>query len=188
MAEKAEAAEAAEQAPARSGKKKKLILLVAALALLAVLGGGGYWLFVMKPSHEAGEGSAEQEALQAAKGKPPVFVSLDPFTVNLVSEASDRYLQVGIDLKVSGPEVGDKIKVHLPEIRNGVLLLLTSKRVEDLASAEGKNLLREEIRDVVNRPIGFLREMPVAAEGEKPAPKPPQAGVLDVLLTSFVIQ
>lgn len=188
MAEKAEAADAADQAPAQGGRKKKIILIVAALVLLAAGGGAAYWFLVKKPADKDGEHAEEQKAEQAAKSKPPVFFSLDPFTVNLVSEATDRYLQVGIDLKVSGPEVSDKIKSHLPEIRNGVLLLLTSKRVEDLTSAEGKNLLREEIRDVVNRPIGFFREPPAAPEGDKPVPKAPEAGVTDVLLTSFVIQ
>lgn len=184
-------AEKAEEAPAQGGKKKKtLLIIIAVLVLLAAGGGAAYW-FLVKQKHadKEGEPTEEQKAEEAAKAKPPVFITLDPFTVNLLSEASDRYLQVGIDLKVSGADVSDKIKAHLPEIRNGVLLLLTSKRVEDLASAEGKNLLREEIRDAVNRPIGFFREAPAApAEGDKPAPKPPQAGVLDVLLTSFVIQ
>ncbi len=184
----AEKAEAVEQAPARGGKKKKIFVLAAAVVLLAAGGGGAYWLMANKAANKGGDASEEQEAGDTAKGKPPVFVNLEPFTVNLVSEASDRYLQVGIDLKVSGPEVGEKIKLHLPEIRNGVLLLLTSKRVDDLSSAEGKNLLREEIRDAVNRPIGYFREVPAAPDGEKPVPTPPQTGVLDVLLTSFVIQ
>jgi flagellar FliL protein len=180
--------EKTEGAAPKAGKKKTMLIVIIALVVL-VAGGAGAFLFMgKKHAPKDGEAHEEEEVADTAKAKPPVFVTLEPFTVNLTSEASDRYLQVGIDLKVSGPEIADRIKAHLPEIRNGILLLLTSKRVDELASLEGKNLLREEIRDAVNRPIGFYNEAAAAPEGEKPARKPPKAGVLDVLLTSFVIQ
>lgn len=180
--------EKAEGAAPKAGKKKTMLIVIIALVVLAAAGAGAFLFMGKKQAPKDGEAHGEEEVVDTAKGKPPVFVTLEPFTVNLTSEASDRYLQVGIDLKVSGPEIADKIKVHLPEIRNGILLLLTSKRVDELASLEGKNVLREEIRDAVNRPIGFYKEPPAAPEGEKPVRKPPKAGVLDVLLTSFVIQ
>jgi flagellar FliL protein len=134
-----------------------------------------------------------------------VFVTLEPFVVNLAGDVQ-HYLQVGIDLRVVDGHVTDQIKVHLPEIRNGVLLLLSSKSVEDLSSVEQKNLLRAQIREVVNKPLGIdtptaKPEAPKAeAIGEAQAAEPPaakvaehkadaaDAGVLDVLLTSFVIQ
>ncbi|MEO8039833.1 MAG: flagellar basal body-associated FliL family protein [Betaproteobacteria bacterium] len=196
-------------APAAAGKKKKPILIIAIVAVVLILGGGGaafYFLAGKKPK----DGEHHEEAAEHAKA--PVFVTLEPFTVNLASEASDRYLQVGIDLKVSAEEVSEKVKAHLPEIRNGILLLLTSKQVEQIAGVQGKNELRVEIRDIVNKSIGYLHateapkpsiekvdehaaetgEKPVEAPEEKPvekpASKPPKDGVLDVLLTSFVIQ
>ena len=197
------AAPDAEGAPA---KKKKPILIIAIVVLVLLVGGGAAAWFLLGGKH------AEEEV---DASKPPVYVTLEPFTVNLTSEASDRYLQVGIDLKVSAPDIEGKVKLHLPEIRNGILLLLTSKKVDDLASIEGKNTLREEIRDIVNKAIGYYKapavpkptiektdehggdkpaeekpaEKPAEeAGGEKPASKPPKNGVIDVLLTSFVIQ
>lgn len=201
------AAPAPEGAPA---KKKKPILIIAIAALVVLAGGGAAAWFLLGGKHDKDAEHAEAEAL-----KPPVYVTLEPFTVNLTSEATDRYLQVGIDLKVSAADITEKVKVHLPEIRNGILLLLTSKKVDDLASIEGKNTLREEIRDIVNKSIGYYKapvvpkptiekteeqggekpaeekadEKPAEeAAGEKPAAKPPKNGVIDVLLTSFVIQ
>lgn len=203
------AAPAADGAPA---KKKKPILIIAIVALVLLVGGGAAAWFLLGGKHGKKDEHAEEEAEAA---KPPVYVTLEPFTVNLTSEASDRYLQVGIDLKVSAADIEGKVKLHLPEIRNGILLLLTSKKVDDLASIEGKNTLREEIRDIVNKAIGYYKapaalkpviektdehggEKPAeekAAEkpaeeagGEKAASKPPKNGVVDVLLTSFVIQ
>jgi flagellar basal body-associated protein FliL len=99
--------------------------------------------------------------------------------------------------------------VHLPEIRNGVVLLLSSKKVEDLTEIEQKNRLRAELREVVNRPLGISTPPAKAAAaaaaggeasqpvGEAHAAEPTKraeaeaaqdSGVLEVLLTSFVIQ
>lgn len=203
------AAPAPEGAPAK--KKKPILIAIAAVVVLA--GGGAAAWFLLGGKHDKNAEHAEE--VEAEVSKPPVYVTLEPFTVNLTSEATDRYLQVGIDLKVSAADITEKVKVHLPEIRNGILLLLTSKKVDDLASIEGKNTLREEIRDIVNKSIGYYKA-PAApkptiektdehggdkpaeekaedkpaeeASGEKPVAKPPKNGVIDVLLTSFVIQ
>jgi flagellar protein FliL len=194
------------------GKKKKGLLLIAAVGVVMLaLSGGAAWFFLSGKKEQAA--GAEATAKPKPKDEhPPVFVTLDPFVVNLAGEAS-HYLQVGIDLKVADAEVPDQIKARLPEIRNAVLLLLSSKQVEELGTLDGKNRLRQEIRAAVNGPLGI--ETPLAAApvqagdgqaspglGEAHASEPPAAvapapehadaphaeGVLDVLLTSFVIQ
>jgi hypothetical protein len=110
--------------------------------------------------------------------------------------------------------------MHLPEIRNGVLLLLSSKGVEDVSSIEQKNQLRDEIREAVNKPLGIHTPAAKPKDGSeatstdgvseahaaepKAEAKPEnkgetaksgehktddgEAGVVEVLLTSFVIQ
>lgn len=188
---------AGSEGKARGGGRKKALLLVLAIAVLVLAGvGGAAWFFLS----EDGEHTA---AAEKPKPKtPPVFVTLDPFVVNLAGEVQ-HYLQVGIDLKVAEAAVGDQIKAHLPEIRNGVLLLLSSKHAEELGTLEGKNRLRAEIRTEINRPLGFLSEEPASApqasepgaDGEAPARQEPASdygsqrmGVQEVLLTSFVIQ
>jgi len=200
-------------APEEGGKKKKKLLIIIVAALVVVLaGGGGAAWFLMggkkkpKGKHkkgdevaeahdeggdahgdgaEEGEGDGEEDEDHGdSKKKPPVYASLEPFVVNLSSEAADRYLQVGIDVKVSDPGIADKIKVHLPEIRNGILLILSSKKVEELNTVEGKNRVRVEIRDAVNKPLGMYRRPPEGMEMKYT----PKKGAQDVLLTSFVIQ
>lgn len=185
------------------GKKggKKLVLIIVGLVVLLGLGGGGAWFFLHK------KGDHGEKAAKPKPHTPPVFVTLEPFVVNLAGEAS-HYLQVGIDLKVADGKVGDAIKMHLPEIRNGVLLLLSSKQVDELGTLDGKNRLRDEIRAAVNGPLGVkapkskkkaAEEPAEHADGEKSADTEHQSdahedadeapeGVQDVLLTSFVIQ
>ncbi|MCC7546578.1 MAG: flagellar basal body-associated protein FliL [Burkholderiales bacterium] len=174
------------------GGKKKKALLFAIIGVVVVLlagGGGAAWFFMSK--------GKEEHAVEAEKRKPrtpPVFVTLEPFVVNLAGEVQ-HYLQVGIDLKVAEAAVGDRIKAHLPEIRNGVLLLLSSKNVEELGSLEGKNRLRAEIRAAVNGPLGIEASPSAAHHSAGQTDAAGQGGsavegegVQEVLLTSFVIQ
>jgi flagellar FliL protein len=178
-----------------AGKKKGRLLIVIGAVVGLVAGGVGAWLLL-------GAEEPEDTEVKAVAKAPPTFFTLDPFVVNLAGEAQ-HYLQVGIDLKIADEHVKDLIKVHLPEIRNGVLLLLSSKQIDELSTLEGKNRLRAEIRDAVNQPLGIhAAAVPAAvapAEGgtgeAHAAPgapaataEPPAEGVLEVLLTSFVIQ
>jgi flagellar basal body-associated protein FliL len=57
--------------------------------------------------------------------------------------------------------------------------------VDELNKVEGKNQLRVEIRDAVNKPMGLYKAPPEHADKLKWTPK---KGAVDVLLTSFVIQ
>ena len=162
--DKAKEEVAAEEPPKK--KKGKLLLVIAILFVLGGVGGGTAWYFT--PS------GAKQVEHKDEKPKPPVFVTLESFTVNLQAEGgSDHYLQVGIDLKVTDETVVDLVKLHMPEIRNGVLLLLSSKNAEQITSLEGKQKLSAEIQEQVNKPLN------AKATGK---------GVVGVFFTSFVIQ
>jgi len=193
-------------APKKPGGKKGLLIIVAVAVLMLAIGGGAAWFLLGHKSEPHAEQAKPKHNL------PPVFVTLEPFVVNLAGDAQ-HYLQVGIDLRVVDNSVSDQIKLHLPEIRNGVLLLLSSKTVEDLAGVDQKNRLRDEIREAVNRPLGIHSPAPkptsadVSAGGPAAAEPAPtsataqaakaaepagaaqmESGVLEVLLTSFVIQ
>lgn len=158
-----EEAKGAEEAPK---KKSKLPLI---LAILVILGGAGgaAWYFTQPDGKHA-------DQKKEAKVVPPVFVTLETFTVNLQSEGGvDRYLQVGVDLKVTDQSTVDMVKLHMPEIRNSMLLLLSSKSAEQIAGLEGKQTLSSEIQEQVNKPLN------AKATGK---------GVTGVYFTSFVIQ
>ena len=158
-----------------------MLAIIAAAVLLLAGGGGAVWVFLSK-------GDAEHAA-QAEKPRlkhPPKFVTLEPFVVNLSGEVQ-HYLQVGIDLKVSEEVIEDQIKAHLPQIRNGVLLLLSSKNADELGTLEGKNLLRREIRAAVNAPLG-IEPGDHDADAVDGDGADDVKGVQEVLLTSFVIQ
>ena len=167
---------AAEAAPGGGSNKTKLLIIVlAAVLLLGGVGGGAAWFFMH------GKADAEEDA-PAKKGKkskkpagPPVFVNIEPFTVNLqpVDGGGDQYLQLAITLQVPELEDSEVFKNNMPKVRSRMLLLLSSKHASDLNTPEGKQQLSKEI-------IAQLKE-PFEDRGS------PQE-VSDVLFTSFIIQ
>lgn len=161
--------------PARK-KKRSLpkILLLLALPLGGAGGGAWYILQDQEPAAAPKPGAAKAATAKPVSSKPPVFVTLEPFTVNLQHEdASSQYLQVGLALKVTDAAFVDAIKLHMPEIRNRVLLLLSSKRASEISTAEGKKTLSTELTREIVQPL---------------AGRAPAQALDSVLFTSFVIQ
>jgi flagellar FliL protein len=165
-----------QEAPKSS---KKLIIIIAAVAVLLV-GGGAAAFFMMKSKADAAaaaEGEEGDHAEAPKKGKkaepsksehagPPVFVPLDPFIVNLSDRDVERFAQIGINLQVDDPKVGEEMKAYMPAIRNSVLLILSHKSSEDLLTSEGKLKLAEEIRRDAARAMGYEIEDPEEDEPE----------------------
>lgn len=149
-------------------KGSKLTLIIIALLVLILLGGGGvaYW-FIM---HNKGDHAAKAEA-QAEPEVPPLYTVLDPFTVNLKDPGVA--LQTDITLKVHDEKIDAAIKLRMPEIRDQILLLLSSQQSADLMTSAGKEKLGNQIAGAVNKILSI---------------KKPKDGVSQVLFTSFIIQ
>lgn len=155
------------EAPAPKKSSKKLFVMIALLLLVLGIGGGSAWYFL---------GSSEDPAAVAKQEppKPPVFLPMDQFTVNLQSDSgTDQFLQVSFTLQVADQEQIELIKTYMPLVRSRLLLLLSSKKASEISSVEGKKKLSEEIIAQVKQP--FLPQ------------GTPQA-VTGVFFTSFVIQ
>ena len=176
---------AASDAPAK--KKKPLVLIITALAI--VLGGGGAgaaWFMKKKHADEETVDAADEGKAAGAHGKsakkkkhgdgklvPPMFIPLDSFTVNLQPEDDEHFLQVIVSLQVADQPAADAIKAYMPNIRNRILLLLSSKKASELISVAGKQKLAEEIVQETLAPISQTL-------GDE--------AVTNAFFTSFVIQ
>ena len=149
--------------PARKGRRTLVILMT--LVVLAGAGGGGAWWWL---NRDAGSAQASAPA-----SRPPVFMNLEPFTVNLLEEDGEHYLQTSVVYQVADEKVVETMKQYLPVIRNRILLLLSSKRPSDLSTAAGKAKLVEELTAAV-------RESIPGTTAER--------GILTAYLGAFVIQ
>lgn len=131
----------APEPPPKKGFNWKLPVI--ALVVLGSAGGGAWWY--MNRSHD----ETAKEA-KVGPAKPPVFLPLDPFTVNLVLEENPLFMQVGISLKVADAAAVDALKLHMPEVRDRVLLLLSSQKASTLLTLEGKRNLANDIVAAIN--------------------------------------
>lgn len=144
--------------------KKKLWMLSLIVLLLIGAGAGGGWYYWS---------SQKSDQPAPVKAGPPTFVALDSFTVNLQPDPQDHYLQIGITLQVPGKDEAELMKLHMPQVRSRLLLLLSSKKASEISTVEGKNKLAQEIAEQVKLPF---------------SPAGAQQPVANVFFTSFVIQ
>lgn len=189
MATKPEA-DASAKPPAKS--KKMLIIIIGAVTAL-VLGGGGAFFFISKQkAAQAEEGEdAPAKAKQAAPKTPPVYLPLDSMVVNLADPGGEKVAQVGVTLEVRDAQASESVKVYLPTIRSGVLMLISQRTSAELLSQEGKQKLAEAILRETEIPFGGRQ----AAEAEeaptkktKKLPPPVDYPVVAVLFSSFIVQ
>jgi flagellar FliL protein len=192
MAKAPEKQEAGEEAPPK--KKSKLLLFIIVGVLLLVFAGGGAAFFLMKkkPAEDADSeddgGHAVKKEAKADKEhppKPPTYLKLETFTTNLTPEVPEQqaqYIQVVVELRVPEPADAELLKGYMPELRDKVLRLLTSKKPSQLTTLEGKDALSTEIRGTANRLVNPPKK---GKDGKLTDPDEP---VQSVLFSSFIIQ
>ena len=128
--------------PAGGGKLKLILIIVGVLLLLAV----GAIAFLLMGDDEA-EGDRDDPPI--ALGAPPIYHSMEAFTVNFTNERRARVMQIRLDVMTRDPRVVEVIEQHKPLVRNNILLLLSRQSYDDVASAEGKEVLRGEILETI---------------------------------------
>jgi flagellar FliL protein len=157
---------------------------------------------------EASQGSdvAEQAPAKAAVIKndaknPPVFVPLDPFTVNLADRDAERYAQIGITLEIDNDKTGERIKQYMPAIRNNILMAIADRSAGELLGREGKARLADRVKQETARALGYqipaeeAEATPAAMSEGKPKPKAkgkkkaePALPIRAVHFSNFIIQ
>lgn len=186
---KAEAAEG--EAPAKGGKKKLIIIIVAVVLVLAIAGGAAFMLMGKKKHAAEGEEAEEEPAhheppkVKVDPSKPPVFVPLEQFTVNLAPEEGEHFLQVTMVLRVSDAKVGDTLKLYMPELKHRVIMLLSSKKPSELVPAEGREELADQVKEEANDVLGYAPNPKKKGKRSRPEDDGP---VLAVLFNQFIVQ
>lgn len=105
-----------------------------------------------------GEGHGGKEGAKEGGKKASNFgkmVTLELFTVNLATpgSSSPKFVRVNISLEVPTEDIEGEVNSKMPQVRNAIIDLFNSKRPADLATADGRDYLKEEIKNALN---GFL--------------------------------
>ncbi len=142
---------ASEGEEKKGGKKKLLFFVIIGVVLLAGIGGGAYFFLFAKSSPPP-----EELEKEASPPEPEVgpFLQLDPFIVNLADPTGHRYLRAKITLEFRNDEAFQKANERIPQINDAIIMVLSSKTVEEMLSPEGKLELRLELIRKLNDLLG----------------------------------
>ena len=162
------------------GMPMKMVLILVGGTLVVALG-GAFAIFKMtagssdKPAAEAAvekpgtHGEVEAKGAHGAVAETGAIADLDPFIVNLADSPEVRYLKITMKLELTNASAADEITARTPQIRDAILVLLTSLDSVTARSPQGKHKLREDVTARVN---GLL----------------PKKSVKTAYFTDFVIQ
>ena len=177
--------------------KLKLIIIILILLLLILGGAGAFWWFqfgspveVATPPTAAAtttDGEATDPATATAEtanadkkdgttpaepAKPKTVINLvniPTVTVNLADTNPIRYLKVGMDVEVNTASAITALNSQLAKIRDAVIIILSGKTYNELATTAGKLKIKNEIATRLNQILGAPR-------------------VIQIYFTDFVVQ
>jgi flagellar FliL protein len=162
------------------GSKKKLILfIVSALLLVAVSIGGtllALKLLAPTPLPEMeldADGNPIDKVVDATEG-PAIYFPLRPaLIVNYNAKGRQRFLQTEISIMTRDKEIVEAVELHMPMIRNNLIILFSGQTYNELQTDEGRELLKQDA----------LKELQNIMQQEMGRP-----GIEKLLFTNFVMQ
>ena len=181
MSEAVVTAEEDKPAAAATGIPIKLVILIIGATLLLGLGGTiAYMKFACHKDDAHTEASPQatpsgKQDESAAKihsantNTPGAIYDVDPFIVNLADVPEARYLKLTLKLELDRPDVASDLSARVPQLRDTILILLSSKDAGSLRTPQGKFQLRDELIQRVNTIL-------------------PKGGIRSVYFTEFVVQ
>lgn len=155
----------------KSGGSKKLLWIMIVLVLLSSAGAAAAIYMVMD---QRGGVTAEGEMQQTMERQSPIFMRIEPFTVNLADDRhGSRLLYTGVTLRVGNDLTRQILEEHMPQVRSRLLMLLSGKQASELTSPEGKEELAQAIISQLNVPL---------------TDNQPPLDLREVLFTDFIVQ
>lgn len=150
----------------KTPKTRKLIVLVVALVALGITAAAAAAAaYYLNNNHKGAE--------VVTVPINPIFVALEPFTVNLQPNGKSRFLHVAVTLKVSDVKAQSQVTQYLPEVRSRVLTVLSNRQPDSLLTPDDKSRLASEIMTALNQSF---------------APNLPSQKIASVMFTTFMLQ
>jgi len=158
--EKEEAKAVEEKSSSGEPQKPMLLVIVVVLNMVVMASVVGvvytsYKAERAKPKlQDVVQGEKDDHAKDAAKpdaedvvGK---LVPMETFLVNLAGSRGNKLVKINMELEVDNTKVEDEIDRRKPQIRDIIIILLSSKTYDQMTSKVGKEALRDEVKDTVN--------------------------------------
>ena len=142
-----EAVKEVEEAQPPPQAKLKLIVLASTVLLLGVGGFFGWkWYAGRKVASETTQKPEEMT----------IVYPLKSFIVNLADKkgVGKRYLKLTLEVEVAGEEQRALVNHKIPQLRDTILLMLSSRTIAEITSMEAKLELKQVLLARMNSAIG----------------------------------
>ncbi len=161
-AKKSKAEDGEEKAPdaSQGSNKSSLILMILVVVNSLAFAGVGFGLYqyskatpeVVKAATESGEVKDARGAKDEKKASEHELklVALETFYVNLDGSEGYKLLKVTMSLEVDTTPAQDEILKRQAQVRDMIIILLTSKRYGEVSGENAQDKLKAEIIDTVN--------------------------------------
>jgi flagellar protein FliL len=181
-------------------KKKKLFMFIGLAVLLVVISVGATFFVVSKmmggkkSGGEDGASASESSESVEVAVKPAIYFPLKTFTVNYDVNGRQRFLQAELTLMYRDETVLKTLELHMPAVRNSLVMLLSRQVFDELQTAEGKEKLRvaalAEIQGIIAKETAASAEKTddEKEKDSKTKTKQPEPNIEQVLFTQFVMQ
>ncbi len=149
------------EAPSGGGGQKPILLIALAVVNMLIVAGVGFMLYKGRQKEAAEpkiehviKGEAEAQAKENEHAVEPEsagkIVPLETFIVNLAGAKGHKVAKVNMELELQGDHAAEEIEKRKAQIRDIIIILLSSKTYEEVSTRDGKNNLRNEIKDTIN--------------------------------------
>lgn len=131
---------------------KTVVIIIVAVALLfmGMVGAGFYILWNKIAQLPVDTTKMEEIPLEEEENVIGPLYTLDTMIVNLADQGGKRYLRVTMALELSDPDALTTIESRLPQVRDAILMILPTKKYDDVSSTDGKIALRTEVMEKIN--------------------------------------
>ena len=125
--------------------RNQTIIVVVVLLLIAGAAIGG-WYYYNNTIRNSLSGPLESPPPQAdTEVNMGPMVDVREFIVNIISDDSSHYLRTSMTIELSNQAAYDEINKRMPQIRDAILMLASSKTFEELYDVHGKKQLKAEL-------------------------------------------
>ena len=146
------------QKEVRAKRSTSTLIVLAVVGVMLGAGGHMGWTSLMKGKYQGrnGEFQVSKSNPTSKNDEKKMVFPLESFIVNLADKTGlgKRYLKLTLALEVNDEGNKKMLEAHTAELRDTILLLLSSRSFREISTMDGKLELKQALLSRINQAIG----------------------------------